>query len=29
LPVPSPPDMDKLIALAAKYRIEILGPLPE
>jgi len=29
LPVPSMPDMDKLTALAAKYRIEILGPLPE
>jgi quercetin dioxygenase-like cupin family protein len=29
LPAPSAPDMDKLIALAAKYRIEILGPLPE
>ena len=29
LPTPSAPDMDKLIALAAKYRIEILGPLPD
>jgi quercetin dioxygenase-like cupin family protein len=29
LPAPSPPDMDKLVAVAAKYRIEILGPLPE
>ncbi len=29
LPTPSAPDMDKLMALAAKYRIEILGPLPE
>jgi len=29
LPVPSPPDMEKLGALAAKYRIELLGPLPE
>jgi len=29
LPAPSAPDMDKLVALAAKYRIEILGPLPE
>ncbi len=28
-PAPSAPDTDKLIALAAKYRIEILGPLPE
>jgi quercetin dioxygenase-like cupin family protein len=25
----SPPDMPKLIGLAAKYRIDILGPLPE
>jgi hypothetical protein len=24
-----PPDMEKLIALAAQYHIEILGPLPE
>ncbi len=29
LPVPSAPDMDKLMPLAAKHRIEILGPLPE
>jgi quercetin dioxygenase-like cupin family protein len=29
LPAPSAPDMNKLVALAAKYRIEILGPLPE
>jgi quercetin dioxygenase-like cupin family protein len=29
LPTPSAPDMNKLVALAAKYRIEILGPLPE
>jgi quercetin dioxygenase-like cupin family protein len=29
LPAPSAPDMNKLTALAAKYRIEILGPLPE
>ena len=29
LPEPSAPDMEKLGALAAKYRIEILGPLPE
>ncbi len=29
LPPPTPPDMAKLTALAAKYRIEILGPLPE
>jgi quercetin dioxygenase-like cupin family protein len=26
---PAPPDMAKLIALAAKYRIDIHGPLPE
>jgi quercetin dioxygenase-like cupin family protein len=29
LPVPSAPDMGKLVPLAAKYSIEILGPLPE
>jgi hypothetical protein len=29
LSTPSASDMDKLIAVAAKYRIEILGPLPE
>ncbi len=29
LPAPSAPDMDRLIKVAAKYRIEILGPLPE
>jgi quercetin dioxygenase-like cupin family protein len=29
LPEPSPPDMQRLSALASKYRIEILGPLPE
>ena len=29
LPPPSPPDMEKLTRVAAKYRIEILGPLPE
>jgi quercetin dioxygenase-like cupin family protein len=28
LPTPSAPDMGKLIPLAAKYRIEVLGPLP-
>jgi hypothetical protein len=28
-PPTSPPDMGKLIGLAAKYQIEILGPLPE
>jgi hypothetical protein len=26
---PSPPDMGKLITLAARYKIDILGPLPE
>lgn len=25
----APPDMAKLVALAAKYKIDILGPLPE
>jgi len=29
LPPPSEPDMEKLIPLAAKYGIEILGPLPK
>ena len=29
LPEPSAPNMEKLGAIAAKYRIEILGPLPE
>jgi quercetin dioxygenase-like cupin family protein len=29
LPPPSAPDIGKLAAIAAKYRIEILGPLPE
>ncbi len=29
LPKPSAPDVGKLVTLAAKYRIEILGPLPE
>jgi quercetin dioxygenase-like cupin family protein len=29
LPPAEPPDMEKLVALAAKYRIDILGPLPE
>jgi quercetin dioxygenase-like cupin family protein len=28
-PPNSPPDMEKLTRLAAQYRIEILGPLPE
>jgi quercetin dioxygenase-like cupin family protein len=26
---PAPPDMAKLMTLAAKYKIDILGPLPE
>jgi Cupin domain len=29
LPEPTAPDIEKLGALAAKYRIEILGPLPD
>lgn len=29
LPEPSAPDIPKLVALAAKYQIEILGPLPD
>lgn len=28
-PAPAPPDMAKLVATAAKYSIDILGPLPE
>ena len=28
-PAPAPPDMAKLMALAAKYSVEIHGPLPE
>jgi hypothetical protein len=28
IPPTEPPDMDKLMAIAAKYDIEILGPLP-
>jgi hypothetical protein len=28
-PMPAPPDIAKLMALAAKYHIDILGPLPE
>ncbi len=28
-PAPAPPDMAKLIATAAKYKIDILGPLPD
>ena len=29
LPVPSKPDMDRLTALCAKYKIDVLGPLPD
>jgi quercetin dioxygenase-like cupin family protein len=29
LPPPMPPDMKRLIEVAAKYKIDILGPLPE
>ena len=29
LPPARPPDMEKLMAVAAKYNIQILGPLPE
>jgi len=29
LPEPKPPDMAKMMALAAKYQIEIIGPLPD
>ena len=28
LPPAEPPDMERLMAIAAKYDIEILGPLP-
>jgi hypothetical protein len=28
LPAAEPPDMERLMAIAAKYDIEILGPLP-
>jgi quercetin dioxygenase-like cupin family protein/ketosteroid isomerase-like protein len=28
-PMPAPPDMAKLMALAAKYKVDIHGPLPE
>jgi hypothetical protein len=28
-PPTTPPDMEKLMAVAAKYHIDILGPLPE
>jgi quercetin dioxygenase-like cupin family protein len=29
MPTPEPPDVQKLVEIAAKYRIDILGPLPE
>lgn len=29
LPEPSPPDMEKLAAIAPKYGLELLGPLPD
>ncbi len=29
LPPPSPPDIEKLTRLCAKYKIDILGPLPD
>ncbi len=29
LPTPSAPDMDKLMPLVAKYRLELFGPLPK
>ena len=29
LPVPAPPDVEKLTRLCAKYQIDILGPLPD
>jgi hypothetical protein len=29
LPEPAQPDMEKLARLCAKYRIDVLGPLPE
>jgi len=29
LPPPTPPDMGRLMELARKYKIDILGPLPE
>jgi hypothetical protein len=29
LPPAEPPDMEKLMTLAEKHHIEILGPLPE
>jgi quercetin dioxygenase-like cupin family protein len=29
LPVPTPPDTEKLARLCARYQIDILGPLPD
>jgi len=29
LPVPKPPDIEKLTRVCAKYQIDIIGPLPE
>jgi hypothetical protein len=28
IPLAEPPDMERLMAIAAKYDIDILGPLP-
>jgi hypothetical protein len=29
LPIPTAPDMERLITLCAQYKIDILGPLPK
>ena len=29
LPIPSAPDIEKLTMLCAKYKIDVLGPLPD
>jgi hypothetical protein len=29
LPIPTAPDLEKLTVLCAKYKIDILGPLPD
>lgn len=29
LPQPAPPDVPRLVALCAKYRVDVLGPLPD
>ena len=29
LPIPTAPDIERLITLCAQYKIDILGPLPE